>query len=148
MPTPGSDADGNPVVVYSRCAQEPPNLSGSPGGTDFGAGPSSDWQTARGCDVFELSLTGRPVEHKLTAASSKTQSETTPSMWRGGLAFARHADGSANTKLLYLPMARRSRARSVAAPFRPARRAAAPCRAIAASISSTSVRRAPCSCGA
>jgi hypothetical protein len=99
----GSDADGNPVVVYSRCAHDPSNLSGSPGGTDFGAGPSPDWQTARGCDVYELSLTGTPAEHKLTAASSKTRSETTPSMWRGGLAFARHADGSAYTKLVYLP---------------------------------------------
>lgn len=99
----GSDAAGDPVVVYSRCAQDPPDLSGSPGGTDFGAGPAPDWQTARGCDLYELSLTGQPAEHKLVAASSKGQSETTPSMWRGGLAFARHADGSAVPRILYLP---------------------------------------------
>ena len=106
----GSDVAGNPVVVYSRCAQDPANLSGSPGGTDFGAGPSADWQTARGCDLYELPLSGKLVEHRLAAASSG-QSETTPSMWRGGLAFARHADGSATTKLLYLPHgARRPRA--------------------------------------
>jgi hypothetical protein len=96
----GSDAAGDPVVVYSRCSEDPPSL---PGGADFGAAPAPDWQSARGCDLYELSLTGTPVEHKLTAASSKTQSETTPSMWRGGLAFARHADGSAYTKLVYLP---------------------------------------------
>ncbi|MDX6688546.1 MAG: hypothetical protein QOG15_3 [Solirubrobacteraceae bacterium] len=99
----GPDATGDPVVVYSRCAQDPPNLSGSPGGTDFGAGPAPDWQTARGCDVYELSLSGTPTEHKLTAASSASRSETTPSIWRGGLAFARHADGGSVAKLLYLP---------------------------------------------
>lgn len=99
----GPDAAGDPVVVYSRCAHDPPNLSGSPGGTDFGAGPAPDWQTARGCDLYELPLTGTPTEHELTTAGSERRSETTPSMWRGGLAFARHADGSAVTKLLYLP---------------------------------------------
>jgi hypothetical protein len=99
----GSDAAGNPVVVYSRCAREPANLSAAPGGADFGAGPSADWQTARGCDLYELPLTGPPTEVKLTTASSGSQSETTPSMWRGGLAFARHADGGATTRLLYLP---------------------------------------------
>jgi len=99
----GSDAAGDPVVVYSRCAREPANPSASPGGADFGAGPSADWQNARGCDVYELPLTGALAERKLTAASSKTQFETTPSMWRGGLVVARHADASASTKLLYLP---------------------------------------------
>lgn len=99
----GSDAAGNPVVVYSRCAQDPTSISGSPGGTDFGAGPTPDWQTARGCDVYELPLTGALVERKLTTASSKHLSETTPSMWRGGLAFARHADGGSSTTLDYLP---------------------------------------------
>ena len=91
----GSDAAGKPVVVYSRCAKEPPAVSG--------LGPSAEWQLARGCDVYELALTGEPKERKLTTASSASQSETTPSMWRGGLAFARHADGGATPKLQYLP---------------------------------------------
>ena len=99
----GPDAAGDPVVVYSRCARDPANASGSAGGQDFGAGPAPDWQGARGCDLYELPLTGAPTERKLTTASSASGSETTPSMWRGGLAFARHADGSAVTKLLYLP---------------------------------------------
>ena len=99
----GSGAAGDAVVVYSRCVHDPPSLSGSPGGTDFGAGPAPDWQTARGCDLYELPLTGTPTEHKLAAASSKRRSETTPSMWRGGMAFARHADGRAVARLLYLP---------------------------------------------
>ncbi|MDX6678896.1 MAG: hypothetical protein QOE31_2948 [Solirubrobacteraceae bacterium] len=91
----GSDAAGRPVVVYSRCAKEPPAISG--------LSPSAEWQLARGCDVYELPLTGAAQERKLTTASSASQSETTPSMWRGGLAFARHADGGATPKLLYLP---------------------------------------------
>lgn len=99
----GPDAAGDPVVVYSRCAQDPPDLSGSRGGQDFAVGPAPDWQTARGCDLYELPLTGPPVERKLTAASSTSESETTPSIWRGGLAFARHADGSAVATLRYLP---------------------------------------------
>jgi hypothetical protein len=99
----GTGRNGEPVVVYSRCAREPASLSSSPSGEDFGAAPAPDWQTARGCDLYELALTGESVERKLTAASSKTLSETTPSIWRGGLAFARHEDGGAGAKLLYLP---------------------------------------------
>jgi len=92
----GSDATGNPVVVYSRCATEPPAVSG--------LAPSPEWQLARGCDVYAYPLTGTGAqEHKLTTASSASQSETTPSMWRGGVAFARHADGGATPKLLYVP---------------------------------------------
>jgi hypothetical protein len=106
----GSDAAGKPVVVYSRCRQDPTELSGSAGGEDFGAGPAPDWQTARGCDVYELALTGPLVEHQLTASNSAQQSETTPSMWRGGLAFARHPDGGGVPQILYLPKgARHSR---------------------------------------
>jgi hypothetical protein len=85
----GSDAAGRPVVVYSRCAHEDSSLV-------------PDWEVARGCDVYELALTGRPVEHKLAAASSKTASETTPSMWRGALAFVRHADRGIVPRILYL----------------------------------------------
>jgi|GEM_PF-1350782 len=93
----GPDANDSPVVVYSRCRREPAPSIGLP--------PSPDWQTARGCDLYGLTLTGTPVEHKLAAASSRTQSETTPSIWRGGVAFARHADGAHTPRLLYLPNA-------------------------------------------
>jgi hypothetical protein len=91
----GPDRTGQPVVVYSRCRQEPALQAGT-------LAPAADWQTARGCDVYELNLTGTPVERKLTAASSATRSETTPSTWRGGLAFARHADGAFVPRVLYL----------------------------------------------
>jgi hypothetical protein len=86
----GSDADGKPVVVYSRCA------------TDPAVWPIPDWETAGGCDVYELPLTGASIERKLTPASSASASETTPSMWRGALAFARHTDGASVPSVEYL----------------------------------------------
>ena len=45
----GPGRDGQPVVVYSRCRQEPTLTAG--------LAPTPDWQTARGCDVYELPLT-------------------------------------------------------------------------------------------
>ena len=93
----GPDADGKPVVVYSRCATDP----AAPGRGELS--PAPDWQTARGCDVYELPLTGELREAKLAAPSSRTKSETTPSIWRGGVAFARHADGGATPTVLYVP---------------------------------------------
>lgn len=98
----GPGRDGKPVVVYSRCRQEP--------ALTLGLAPTPDWQTARGCDVYELTLSGTPAERKLTAVSSASQSETTPSTWRGGVAFVRHADGAFVPKVLYLaPGAKRLR---------------------------------------
>jgi hypothetical protein len=98
----GPDRDGKPVVVYSRCRREPTLTAG--------VSPTPDWQTARGCDVYELALTGTPTERKLTAVSSAGQSETTPSTWRGGVAFVRHVDGAFVPKVLYLaPGAKRLR---------------------------------------
>jgi hypothetical protein len=91
----GPGRDGRPVVVYSRCRVEPTLTPG--------LAPTPDWQTARGCDVYELPLTGTPTERKLTAVSSASQSETTPSTWRGGVAFVRHADRAFVPKVLYLP---------------------------------------------
>jgi hypothetical protein len=96
----GPDAQGDPVVVYSRCRRDPVLETGS-------LAPAADWQTARGCDLYELALsTAAPRERKLTTASSKTKSETTPSTWRGGLAFARHADGGQAPQILYLARGR------------------------------------------
>src|SRR4051794_39573707 len=89
----GPDASGQPVVVYSRCRTEP---------DPSGLSPAPDWQTARGCDLYELPLTGGGGERRL-AASSRGMSETTPSIWHGALAYARHADGGARATIEYLP---------------------------------------------
>ena len=115
----GPDAQGDPVVVYSRCREDPVLQTGS-------LAPAADWQTARGCDVYELALTGSaPRERRLTVASSTSRSETTPSTWRGALAFARHADGGQVPQVLYLDRGRtaprRLGAGSVPACSRPSR---------------------------
>ncbi len=91
----GPDASGAPVVVYSRCTHEP-------AGGGLGLAPTPDWETASGCEVYELALTGTATEHRLTAASAPPASETTPSIWRGDLAFVRHGTGSAVPTIEYL----------------------------------------------
>jgi hypothetical protein len=90
----GPDAEGDPVVVYSRCRRDP--------AMPTGLAPAADWQTARGCDIYELALTGPARERKLVAASRPDRSETTPSVWRGALAFARHKDGAAVPSIEYI----------------------------------------------
>ena len=78
----GPDAHGRPVLVYSRCRLDP---ASSYPGVYYG---TADWTFAEGCDIFQTDLTsGR--SHRLGAASSRAGSETTPSIWRGSLAFAR-----------------------------------------------------------
>jgi hypothetical protein len=79
----GPDARGRPVVVYSRCRHEP--AGGSPRGVYFGTGV---WSLARGCDIFETSLRSG-TSRRLREISTASASETTPSIWRGAIAFAR-----------------------------------------------------------
>jgi hypothetical protein len=76
----GPDRHGRAVAVYSRCAREPAVAAG--------LALSPDWMTAAGCDVYETDLaTGK--ERRLRSVSSRRGSETTPSIWRGSIAFAR-----------------------------------------------------------
>jgi hypothetical protein len=91
----GPDAAGDPVVVYSRCTTEPSSTGG-------GLSPTLDWETATGCNLYELPLTGTATEHELTVAGAPGESETTPSIWRGNLAFVRHSSGSAVPTIEYL----------------------------------------------
>jgi hypothetical protein len=97
----GPDAAGRPIVVYSRCKQEPEMTSG--------LAPTPDWQTARSCDIYKLPLTGDTPERKLVAASSAGKSETTPSTWWGALAFVRFRDGVSVPTIEYLPHATATR---------------------------------------
>jgi hypothetical protein len=77
----GPDAAGKPVAVYSRCRKEPIGQGG--------LALYSDWMTASGCDLYEIGLTGGS-ERRLDGISSRRASETTPSVWRGSIIFARH----------------------------------------------------------
>jgi hypothetical protein len=86
----GSDETGAPVVVFSRCARTPEmrdvGISEEKGGALLVA------RTGAGCRIHVLELdSGR--EHALPIPAPAGSSDTTPSMWHGDLAFARHAPG-------------------------------------------------------
>ncbi len=88
----GTDKDGRPVLTYSRCASDAPSPQGL-GGPRFSAG--------RGCSLRVLPLTGAATERRLSVPGGG--SLTTPSMWKGALAFARTARPGAQPTLGYLP---------------------------------------------
>jgi hypothetical protein len=87
----GPDARGRPVAVYSRCRREP-----AAGG---GLALSPDWMTAAGCDVYRVRLEGGQ-EQRVRSVSSRKGSETTPSIWRGRIAFAQRLPGRRRARLL------------------------------------------------
>lgn len=96
----GTDARGRTVVTFSRCTQTPR--------TTFD-GRLASWSGA-GCRVHVFDLaTGR--EHEAGVRATAHSSDTTPSAWRGRIAFARtdsrHPD-LARIKL-WSPRTRRSR---------------------------------------
>jgi hypothetical protein len=85
----GPDARGHPVVVYSRCRHEPPYV--------YYTAP--DWSLASGCDLYETSLVHGTTQ-RIRAVSTRAASETTPSIWRGSIAFARRGPRSPFARLL------------------------------------------------
>jgi hypothetical protein len=79
----GPDANGDPGLVYSRCAVEPP----APRGVD----PTPQWDLARRCKLYEVPLAPGGHEHALDGLHlAADDSATTPTMWHGTLAFAVH----------------------------------------------------------
>jgi len=83
----GSAAGGTAVVTYSRCARVP-RMRGV--GEQAGAGGALlEPQTGRGCRVRVLDLeTG--TERSPPIPVARGASDTTPSMWKGTVTFARH----------------------------------------------------------
>ncbi|MGH2978478.1 MAG: hypothetical protein ACRDLQ_02415 [Solirubrobacterales bacterium] len=95
----GPDRRGRAVAVYSRCAQEPAVAAG--------LALSPDWMTAGGCDIYQVDLaTGK--ERRLRRVSSRRGSETTPSIWKRTIAFARRRPPR-RTARIYLHRAGRAR---------------------------------------
>ena len=88
----GPGANGQPEVVFSACAVEPRMLQGqaSSGPEDMGGtfGTVLDWSTASGCHIDELGLRGG-ASARVTQISAHGASDTTPTIWRGAIAFAR-----------------------------------------------------------
>jgi hypothetical protein len=82
----GPDARGRAVAVYSRCAGD--NAWGS-------ALPD------RGCDVYQLSLTGGR-ERRLRRISTSRASEYAPAIWRGNIAYASAERSGLKPRLMLL----------------------------------------------
>jgi hypothetical protein len=85
----GPDAAGRPVVVYSRCSHDPRD-------TYYAA---ADWSEASGCDIYELRLGTQPPR-RLNAVSTRSASETTPSIWGNTVVFARLRPSEQTARLL------------------------------------------------
>jgi hypothetical protein len=100
----GSDAQGRPTVVFSRCKADPTSSFGPP-----------NWALATGCDLWWMRLDGG-VARKLASVSTRSGSETTPSMWHGAIAFQRRRADNPVSQLLIRPRhARRLRSLPVGA---------------------------------
>ncbi len=85
----GTDAQGRAVLTFSRCPATPAYSFGSPqelGGTLLLPDTGSD------CRLRLLPLDGG-AERAIPVPHTRGASDTTPSMWRGSVAFARHAPG-------------------------------------------------------
>lgn len=83
----GSDARGRAVAMYSRCREEPR------------VDDLDSWTIAGGCDVYAYTLEGAGRERRVRRVSRRSSSETTPSMWRGAIAFARRGRGERVARL-------------------------------------------------
>jgi hypothetical protein len=86
----GTDAHGDPVATFSRCSRTPKMRD--VGETAVTGGSLLEPQSGAGCRIHVLELaSGResqtPIPHPAVA------SDTTPSIWRGSVAFARRAPG-------------------------------------------------------
>src|SRR5258707_7609806 len=83
----GSDSSGAPVVTFSRC-KSPRAMR--PAGGDAPGGELVEPLTGSGCRVHVLPLDGEDERAPAIPAPARV-SDTTPSMWRGVVTFARHA---------------------------------------------------------
>jgi hypothetical protein len=86
----GTDASGSPIVVFSRCTRTP--RMRDVGETQVKGGTLLDAGTGAGCRIHMLVL-GSGRESRLAIPDPAGASDTTPSMWHGEVAFARHAPG-------------------------------------------------------
>jgi hypothetical protein len=95
----GSDQHGNPVVVFSRCARTPRmELLGEQ--PERSGGVLVEPETGRGCRIRVASLpTGH--ERNLPVPYPRGVSDTTPSIWRGSVAFARRAPAHGDVWQVY-----------------------------------------------
>lgn len=82
----GTDSRGRPVLTYSRCTKTPEVEAD--GGVETPSGVRTLPITGAGCRVHVLSLQSMQ-ERTLPIPHPAGTSDTTPSMWRGDVAFGR-----------------------------------------------------------
>jgi hypothetical protein len=91
----GPAADGRPALVYSECAKDPASTE-----SEQREYAPPNWSESAGCRIYQLGLPhGRPVLVK--GIYSPGASDSTPAIWNGDIAFARHRPGS-TTASIYL----------------------------------------------
>lgn len=96
----GTDRHGHAVITFSRCSEEP---------LDVGAGVQA-WWLADGCSTRVVDL-GHMRERSAGVPRRRGQSDSTPSMWEGRLAFARRDGPRRRARVLVFdPRTRRTRA--------------------------------------
>jgi hypothetical protein len=97
----GTDADGAPIVTYSRCRVTP---TMEDAGLDVpGTGALAEPNTGAGCRLRLLELnSGR--ERTPPVPEPRGVSDTTPAMWRGTLVFARKSAGHGRVSQIMLSL--------------------------------------------
>jgi hypothetical protein len=89
----GPSVTGRPVVTYSRCVVDP---DGAPEGLQL----APDWNHSRGCRIYVYDPHTRR-ERRAALPRPAGSSDTTPTIWRGDLAFVRRVDQHFPTLLLW-----------------------------------------------
>jgi hypothetical protein len=80
----GPSVTGRPVVTYSRCVVDP---DGAPEGLQL----APDWNHSRGCRIYVYDPHTRR-ERRAALPRPAGSSDTTPTIWRGELAFVRRVN--------------------------------------------------------
>jgi hypothetical protein len=92
----GPGANGAPKLVYSRCSHDPPVSQQELAGNQYLREP--DWTRARGCRIYELALPGGSPK-LVKGIHAQGASDSTPTIWKGEIAFARVSAGSHVAKI-------------------------------------------------
>jgi len=90
----GPGPNGSPEVVFSKCAADP----GYHGGRQHEQ-LATEWWRAIGCRIFRIMLPNGPAKPIKRIHTPLGYSDTTPAIWRGNVAFARHLPRPRSTRL-------------------------------------------------
>jgi hypothetical protein len=90
----GPGSHGQPTVVFSKCKVDPPGVGGQTGQRRI-----TEWWRGVGCQIYDLVLPGGSAKPIHGIRPPRGFSDTTPAIWDGNVAFARHGSGSRSTHL-------------------------------------------------